>query len=177
MNCLEWYLCITSTWLKQRNWRQQSIKAYDISNRSTSYRTQSYDQNKLSFNSITSQMIASQVKNRKVKFFALTQIKIDDETRVHQRRRKNHQFRQWFDWQIEEQTHKKRTSHQLTLEQHRRLHTNAKIEIKLLCIWRLHREQRCFREVQRFLSNHYLFYLFLMHKTISWDQSLLFWAR
>ncbi len=35
-----------------------------------------------------------QVKNRKSKFFALTQIKIDDETKVHQRRRKNHQFRQ-----------------------------------------------------------------------------------
>ncbi len=42
----------------------------------------------------TSQMIASQVKNRKSKFFALMQIKIDDETRVHQRKRKNHQFRQ-----------------------------------------------------------------------------------
>jgi len=36
-------------------------------------------------------MTASQVKNRKSKFFALTQIKIDGETRVHQRRRKNHQ--------------------------------------------------------------------------------------
>ena len=87
------------------------------------------------------------------------------------------QFKQWFDWQIEEQTHTKRTSHQSTLEQHRRLRTDAKIEIELLCTWRLHREQRCFREVQRFLSNHYLFYLFLMRKTISRDQSLLFWAR
>jgi len=45
-------------------------------------------------NSIASQMIASQVKNRKSKIFALTQAKIGGETRVHQRRRKNHQFRQ-----------------------------------------------------------------------------------
>ena len=60
----------------------------------------------------------------------------------------------------------KRTSHQSTLEQHRRLHTDAKIEIELFCARRSHREQRCFREVQRFLSNHYLFYLFLMRKTV-----------
>ncbi len=78
----------------ERHWWQRFIEAYDISNRSTSYRAQLYDQNKFSFNSIASQMTASQVKNRKLKFFALTQIKIDDETRVHQRRRKNHQFRQ-----------------------------------------------------------------------------------
>ncbi len=76
------------------NWRQRSIKAYDISNQSTSYRAQLYDQNKLLFDSIASQMTVSQVKNRKLKFFALTQVKIGDETRVHQRRRKNHQFRQ-----------------------------------------------------------------------------------
>ncbi len=80
--------------LKTNNWRQRSIKAYNISNRSISYRAQSYDQNKLSFDSITSQMITLQVKNRKSKFFALMQIKINDETRVHQCRRKNHQFRQ-----------------------------------------------------------------------------------
>ena len=55
--------------------------------------------------------------------------------------------------------------------------TDAKIEIEPLCAWRSRREQRCFREVERFLSNHYLFYLFLMRKTISRDQSLLFWAR
>ncbi len=79
--------------LKKTLWRQRPIKAYDISNRSTSYRAQLYDQNKLSFDSIASQMTASQVKNRKSKFFALTQAKIDGETRVHQRRRKNHQFR------------------------------------------------------------------------------------
>ncbi len=42
----------------------------------------------------TEQVTASQVKNRKSKFSALTQVKIDGETRVHQRRRKNHQFRQ-----------------------------------------------------------------------------------
>ncbi len=65
-----------------------------ISNRLTSYRAQLYDQNKLSFDSIASQVTALQVKNRKSKFFALTQAKIDDETKVHQRRRKNHQFRQ-----------------------------------------------------------------------------------
>ncbi len=169
------------SWLFNRKqsahyWRQRSIEAYDISNRLTSYRAQSYDQNKFSFDSITLQMTASQVKNRKVKFFALTQIKIGGETRVHQRRRKNHQFRQWFDWQIKEQTHMKRTSHQSTLKQHRRLRIDAKIEIKLFCVWRLYRKQRCFK-VQHFLSNHYLFYLFLMCKTISWDQSLLFWAR
>ena len=76
------------------NWRQRSIKAYDISNQSTSCKAQSYDQNKLLFDSIASQMTASQVKNRKLKFFALTQAKIGGETRVHQRRRKNHQFRQ-----------------------------------------------------------------------------------
>jgi len=57
---------------RENNWRQRSIEAYDISNRSTSYRAQSYDQNKLSFDSIASQMTASQVKNRKLKFFALT---------------------------------------------------------------------------------------------------------
>ena len=74
--------------------RQRPIEAYDIPNRSASYRAQSYDQNKPLFDSITSKMTASQVKNRKSKFFALTQAKIDDETKVHQRRRKNHQFRQ-----------------------------------------------------------------------------------
>jgi len=75
----------------------------------------------------------------------------------------------------------KRTSHQSTLEQHRRLCTDAKIEIKLFCVQRLHRKQccfkevqRCFKEVQHFLLNHYLFYLFLMCKTINQDQSLLF---
>jgi len=169
--------CVANIYLNTLNWRQRPIEAYDISNRTASYRAQSYDQNKLSFDSITSQMTALQVKNRKVKFFALTQTKIDGETRVHQRRRKNHQFRQWFDWQIEEQTHTKKTSHQSTLEQHRKLHTDAKIEIELFCAWRLHRKQRCFKEVQCFLSNYYLFYLFLMCKTISRDQSLLFWAR
>ena len=93
--------CIESSFLKpcianfrKVFWRQRPTEAYDISNRSTSYRAQSYDQNKPSFDSITSQMTASQVKNRKSKFFALTQAKIDGETRVHQRRRKNHQFRQ-----------------------------------------------------------------------------------
>jgi len=40
------------------------IKAYNISNQSTSYKAQSYDQNKLSFDSIASQMTVSQVKNR-----------------------------------------------------------------------------------------------------------------
>jgi len=84
---------ITTVW-EQNNWRQQSIKAYNISNQSTSYKAQSYDQNKLSFDSITLQMTALQVKNRKSKIFALTQVKIGDETRVHQCRRKNHQFRQ-----------------------------------------------------------------------------------
>ncbi len=59
------------------------IKAYDILNQSTSYRVQSYDQNKSSFDSITLQMTVLQVKNRKSKFFALTQIKINDETKVH----------------------------------------------------------------------------------------------
>ncbi len=39
-----------------------SIKAYDILNRSASYRAQSYDWNKLLFDLIASQMIASQVK-------------------------------------------------------------------------------------------------------------------
>ncbi len=68
----------------------------------------------------------------------------------------------------------KRTSHQSTLEQHKRLHTDAKIEIEFFCAQRLHRKQRCFKEVQHFLSNHYLFYLFLMCKIISQDQSLLF---
>jgi len=67
----------------ENNWRQRPIEAYDISNQLTSYRVQSYDQNKLSFDSIASQMTASQVKNRNLKFSALTQIKIDDETRVH----------------------------------------------------------------------------------------------
>ncbi len=80
--------------LQKDSRRQQSIKAYDISNRSTSYKAQSYDQNKFSFDSIASQITVLQVKNRKSKFFTLMQIKIDDETRVHQRRRKNHQFRQ-----------------------------------------------------------------------------------
>ncbi len=75
------------------------------------------------------------------------------------------------------QTHTKRTSYQSTSEQHRRLRTDTKIKIELFCARRSHRKQRCFREVQRFLSNHYLFYLFLMCKRISWDQSLLFWAR
>ncbi len=75
-------------------WWQQFIEAYDISNWSSSYRAQSYNQNKFSFNSITSQMTMSQVKNRKLKIFALTQIKIDGEMRVHQCKRKNHQFRQ-----------------------------------------------------------------------------------
>ena len=75
------------------------------------------------------------------------------------------------------QTHTKRTSYQSTSEQHKRLRTDTKIKIELFCARRSHRKQRCFREVQRFLSNHYLFYLFLMCKTISWDQSLLFWAR
>jgi len=79
---------------KSRHKNRRSIEAYDISNRSASYRAQSYDQNKLSFDSIASQMTASQVKNRKSKSFAFTQAKIDGETRVHQRRRKNHQFRQ-----------------------------------------------------------------------------------
>ncbi len=74
--------------------RQRPIEAYDIPNRSASYRAQSYDQNKPLFDSITSKMTASQVKNRKSKFFAPTQAKIGGETRVHQRRRKNHQFRQ-----------------------------------------------------------------------------------
>ncbi len=68
----------------------------------------------------------------------------------------------------------KRTSRQATLEQHRRLRTDAKIEIEPLCAQRSRREQRCFREVERFLSNHYLFYLFLMRKAISRGQSLLF---
>ena len=44
--------------------RQRPIEAYDISNRSASYRAQSYDQNKPSFDSIASQVTASQVKNR-----------------------------------------------------------------------------------------------------------------
>jgi len=79
---------------KKHRIESRSIKAYDISNRSTSYRAQLYDQNKLLFDSIASQMTALQVKNRNLKFFALTQIKIGDETRVHQRKRKNHQFRQ-----------------------------------------------------------------------------------
>ncbi len=48
--------------------RQRPIEAYDIPNRSASYRTQSYDQNKPLFDSITSKMTASQVKNRKSKF-------------------------------------------------------------------------------------------------------------
>ncbi len=81
-----WYLMSlkqTHYWFELCLWeRQQFIKAYDISNRSTSYRAQSYDQNKLSFDSIASQMTALQVKNRKSKFFALTQVKIDGETRV-----------------------------------------------------------------------------------------------
>ncbi len=47
----------------------------------------------------------------------------------------------------------------------------------LFCIQRLHKKQCFFKEVQHFLSNHYLFYLFLMCKTISWNQSLLFWAK
>ena len=34
----------------------------------------------------------------------------------------------------------KRTSHQSTSEQHRRLRTDAKIEIELFCIQKLHRE-------------------------------------
>ena len=89
---LIWYYYILQR--RMNNWRQQFIEAYNISNQSTSYREQSYDQNKLSFDSIASQMTASQVKNRKSKFSALTQVKIDGETRVHQRRRKNHQFRQ-----------------------------------------------------------------------------------
>ena len=81
----------------ERGWtisRQRPIEAYDIPNRSASYRAQSDDQNKPLFDSITSKMTASQVKNRKSKFFAPTQAKIGGETRVHQRRRKNHQVRQ-----------------------------------------------------------------------------------
>ncbi len=64
------------------NW-QRFIEAYDIWNRLTSYRAQSYNQNKFSFDSIVLQMTVLQVENRKSKFSALTQIKINDETRVH----------------------------------------------------------------------------------------------
>ena len=93
------FICIKSNVQNKKveqkyNWQQRSIEAYDISNRLKSYRAQSYDQNKSSFNSIASQMTVLQVKNRKLKIFTFTQVKIDDETRVHQRRRKNHQFRQ-----------------------------------------------------------------------------------
>ena len=87
-------ICTRKLYLFRELSKQQPIEAYDISNRSTSYRAQLYDQNKLLFDSITSQITASQVKNRKFRFFALTQVKIDGETKVHQHRRKNHQFRQ-----------------------------------------------------------------------------------
>ncbi len=85
---------IIQSWLQSnRNWWQWFIKAYDISNQLTSYRAQLYDQNKLLFNSTTSQRTASQVKNRKLKFSALTQIKINNKMKVRQCRRKNHQFK------------------------------------------------------------------------------------